>query len=434
MEGTQDTLPSSAIALADLTRTQLVSIYNLVDLEAWDYSDEVLCGAALTVWPSLAYRHFTTTVDRHYQRTSGGMIVPNYIDFVFVCKHQPDKCRLRRKRSKTKDGTSNIRKAIKKCDKERMVPDSLATVPPESIPYSQLMFRALLVIWCVVNHRPFHTVADPLFLDIVHMLRPEAVVPTPHTLSSDLAYIHNLATVRIREVFLRMETGVHLAIDGWSSPLTASFLGVVVFWRTGSTMWRSVLEFIHLTESHTGSYLAEKTLECLDRFSLRNHVVSVCLDNASNNNTLVQHLALSLPNFPGSEFRGRCMAHITNLAAKAFMAVFTRPPPKKRRIAQNARVLAQQSATSSSGSGSSIAANSTAESDLPPLDELDEALEIPGELIDEGMEQHDTVEVQKAVGVAIEEMANRFHLRLSDAELKEAREVFPKVRMFILKF
>ncbi|EUC59033.1 hypothetical protein RSOL_293340 [Rhizoctonia solani AG-3 Rhs1AP] len=112
------------------------------------------------------------------------------------------------------------------------------------------------------------------------------------------------------------------------------------------------------------------------------------------------------------------------------MAVFTRPPPKKRRIAQNARVLAQQSATSSSGSGSSIAANSTAESNLPPLDELDEALEIPGELIDEGMEQHDTVEVQKAVGIAIEEMANRFHLRLSDAELKEAQEVFPKAAGF----
>jgi hypothetical protein len=41
-----------------------------------------------------------------------------------------------------------------------------------------------------------------------------------------------------------MDTAVHLAIDGWSSPLTASFLGIVVFWRQDGRLWRSVLEFI----------------------------------------------------------------------------------------------------------------------------------------------------------------------------------------------
>ncbi|CUA77267.1 Putative AC transposase [Rhizoctonia solani] len=407
--------PSPDIPLADLTRTQLVQIYNLSDREAWSYSDEILCAAALSVWPSIAYRHFTTTLVRHYLKNVNGALEPHYLEFKFICRYQPDKCKVGRKRKSTGDGTSNLRKAIKKCDKDRMAPDSLSVLPPDYIPYSQLMFRVLLIIWCVVNYRPFQTVSDPAFLDIVHMLRPEAIVPTPHTLSSDLTYIYNLATLRIREVFLGMDTGVHLAIDGWSSPLTASFLGVVVFWRTGPTLWRSVLEFIHLTESHTGSYLAEKTLECLDRFGLRHHIVSVCLDNASNNNTLVQHLALSLPNFPGT---------------KAYMAVFTRPPPRKRRIAQNARVLARQSATNSSGPSDTSEIANRDEADLPPLDELDVALEIPGELIDEGMEQHDTIEVQNAVGLAVEEVANTFGLRLSDAEIKEAREVFPKAAGF----
>ncbi|CAE6518411.1 unnamed protein product, partial [Rhizoctonia solani] len=112
------------------------------------------------------------------------------------------------------------------------------------------------------------------------------------------------------------------------------------------------------------------------------------------------------------------------------MAVFTRPPPRKRRIAQNARVLARQSATNSSGPSDTSEIANRDEADLPPLDELDVALEIPGELIDEGMEQHDTIEVQNAVGLAVEEVANTFGLRLSDAEIKEAREVFPKAAGF----
>ncbi|KAF8749401.1 hypothetical protein RHS01_10069 [Rhizoctonia solani] len=63
---------------------------------------------------------------------------------------------------------------------------------------------------------------------------------------------------------------------------------------------------------------------------------------------------------------------------------------------------------------------------LPPLDTLDSALDVPGELADEGMEQHNALEVQTAVGAAIKGMAELFQLNLSDCKLKEAREVFPK--------
>ncbi|EUC59470.1 hypothetical protein RSOL_314470 [Rhizoctonia solani AG-3 Rhs1AP] len=253
------------------------------------------------------YGHFTTTVKREYRIDPlTGDLVRDHIKYVFICKRDPDNCKVHCKRRNTgRDGTQNLRKAIRRCDARHHVPDSLAAQTMALIPYSNVMFRVLLVVWCVVSYRPFHTVADQLFFNIVHMLWPDAVVPTPHTLSSDLLYIFGLATTRIRDTFL---TGAHLAIDGWSSPLTASFLGVVVFWRSGSTMWRSVLDFIHLTHSHTGAYLAEKTLECLDRFGLRHHIVSVCLHNASNNDVLVRHLGVSLPNFPGANFRGRCMA------------------------------------------------------------------------------------------------------------------------------
>ncbi|CAE6474836.1 unnamed protein product [Rhizoctonia solani] len=235
---------------------------------------------------------------------------------------------------------------------------------------------------------------------------------------------------------MQMDTGAHLAIDGWSSPLTSSFLGVIVFWRLGSTMWHAVLDFIHLTQSHTGVYLAEKTLQCLDRFGLRHHIVLVCLDNASNNNTLVRHLLLSLPNFPGAHFHGRCMAHITNLIAQAFMSVFNRPSSRKRKLATSlgARVLTQQLPPNINPTfANSADAPEPNNPEQPTLDVLDVALDIPGELVDEGKEQHNTVEVQKAVAAAIETVYNLYGLCLSDDKLRNAREVFPKAAGFANK-
>ncbi|KAF8600661.1 hypothetical protein BDV93DRAFT_402584, partial [Ceratobasidium sp. AG-I] len=69
-----------------------------------------------------------------------------------------------------------------------------------------------------------------------------------------------------------------------------------------------------LTESHTGAYMAEKTLECLARFQLTDKaseltstiIATVCLDNASNNDTFVRGLAVSLPSFRGPKSRVRC--------------------------------------------------------------------------------------------------------------------------------
>jgi hypothetical protein len=88
-----------------------------------------------------------------------------------------------------------------------------------------------------------------------------------------------------------------------------------------------------LTSAHTGEYLAEKTALCLQRYGLENKVSSrikiqfwsadlvcqilaACLDNASNNLTLVQHLQQRVPHFLGSRSYVRCLAHVINLMAK----------------------------------------------------------------------------------------------------------------------
>lgn len=47
--------------------------------------------------------------------------------------------------------------------------------------------------------------------------------------------------------------------------------------------------------------------------------MSICLDNAPNNGTLVNHLALLVPTFRGAESRVRCFPHIINVMANLFI-------------------------------------------------------------------------------------------------------------------
>ena len=37
---------------------------------------------------------------------------------------------------------------------------------------------------------------------------------------------------------------IHLVLDGWTAPLVASYLGLVVVWHDKGLIYRAVLEFI----------------------------------------------------------------------------------------------------------------------------------------------------------------------------------------------
>lgn len=109
---------------------------------------------------------------------------------------------------------------------------------------------------------------------------------------------------------------VHLALDGWTSPLVSSYLGIILIWYASGKIHRAVLEYLHLYERHTGKYMAEQVANCLKRFKLADKLHTICMDNASNCDTLALRLGWLIPSFLGTLSRTRCFAHIVNLIAK----------------------------------------------------------------------------------------------------------------------
>jgi hypothetical protein len=58
-------------------------------------------------------------------------------------------------------------------------------------------------------------------------------------------------------------------------------------------------------------------------------MLSPTCDNASANDTMIDHLAELIDTFPGAPNRTRCFAHTLNLVAKCIMRQFDGPKKKK---------------------------------------------------------------------------------------------------------
>ncbi|KAG8769320.1 hypothetical protein FRC12_005039 [Ceratobasidium sp. 428] len=414
----------------------LRDLYEMSDEQAWLYAPELLIAAIRLYWRSPVYDHFVIGLEKIPRiNSTTGANLPGTMVFTFTCRHDPTRCKtLRRKRRETSSGTHNLNLAMERCNKRRGVVLSSSAAP---VPYSQSRFRAHLAIWCAVNHRPFSAISDPLFVDFVQLLRPGTNVPDPKRVSLDLTYIYNRLSINVRETFLEIDTAMHLAIDGWSSPLTASFLGIIVFWRENGRMWSSILDFIHLTESHTGAYMAQKTLECVEQLGVKNQagIMSICLDNALNNDTFIRHIAPELPRLLGEDARGRCMAHIGNLMAQAFIDLYRRTSSRKRRrAAVDSTENTQPSTSSTLPSDPSVANLLGSSSDDPDepevvLDDLDGILELPSD-VDEGRELFDKGEVKKALVAAFAYMKAEYRVTVTSEEIREAQELFPKINGF----
>jgi hypothetical protein len=58
-------------------------------------------------------------------------------------------------------------------------------------------------------------------------------------------------------------------------------------------------------------------------------ILGVTADNASNNDKMIEHLAVLIETFPGATNQTRCFAHILNLVAKTVLRQFEAPKKGK---------------------------------------------------------------------------------------------------------
>jgi hypothetical protein len=86
---------------------------------------------------------------------------------------------------------------------------------------------------------------------------------------------------------------------------------------------QTLIAIRQLKGPHTGENQAEIIIEVIKDYKLGKHIGYFITDNASNNNTAIQfvleHFYPSMPEKRRLARRLRCLGHVINLAAKAFL-------------------------------------------------------------------------------------------------------------------
>ena len=105
-------------------------------------------------------------------------------------------------------------------------------------------------------------------------------------------------------------------------------------------MFKKVISFITIKESHTGINITNLVIEELMKLEIDQRIFSLSLDNTSNNNIAVDFIKTTLSlSCHGDLFHIRCICHILNLIVQS---AFTEIKP----MIENVRTVAYMHSTS----------------------------------------------------------------------------------------
>ncbi|GJY21114.1 zinc finger BED domain-containing protein RICESLEEPER 2-like protein [Tanacetum coccineum] len=146
------------------------------------------------------------------------------------------------------------------------------------------------------------------------------------TLKRDAMKLWVMAKQAIIDRFLQINTNVNLTTDVWTPPhgVPGSYICVTAHWIEPGTwqMMKRVIAFEDFPVPHTGSALAKTLINVFVKFKLENKIMSITLDNASNNTSAIGKLRLKYePPMEGRFYHSRCVAHIINLCVQDGLAV-----------------------------------------------------------------------------------------------------------------
>ena len=124
---------------------------------------------------------------------------------------------------------------------------------------------------------------------------------------------------------LPADASISLALDCWSSPFRQGFLAITGYFIDADWIPHEVLlGFEPVQGSHTGKILSNILVSVLNTYNIRNRILAVTTDNASNNDTLMRALNQELDKsvedvFAPEVARIPCLAHVIQLSVKALM-------------------------------------------------------------------------------------------------------------------
>ena len=187
-------------------------------------------------------------------------------------------------------------------------------------------FRGLLVKWIVQAQVPFSTIEDSGFRDILLALQPSLdryLIKSHHSISKWVKDDYQEARQHLKSLLNQSRSRIHISFDTWTSPNCKAILGICAHFLSPSLHLRhALIGFKEIVGIHDGENLAEYVIKLILELEINDKIGVFIGDNAGNIDTAVEAIVRRLRPSEVSNLgarRSRCLGHIINLAAKAFI-------------------------------------------------------------------------------------------------------------------
>lgn len=187
-------------------------------------------------------------------------------------------------------------------------------------------FKFLLIQWIVFSHIAFLQIENIYFKRLISLLSPQLAkyLPSRVTFRKWIVAEYEKRKQGLKKDLKKARSNIHISFDLWTSPNCYAMIAIVAhFIDSKGSRQTKLLAIRQLKNEHSGENIAACVLRVIKEYKIRKKVGFFVLDNASSNDVAVDIILHSL--YPSmsetarKRRRLRCLAHVTNLVAKAFL-------------------------------------------------------------------------------------------------------------------
>jgi hypothetical protein len=187
--------------------------------------------------------------------------------------------------------------------------------------------RDIIVDLIVSQNLPLSHVEAPAFKQLLKLFDPSlarVALYSRTSLASDIHIQFHELKQRLKHELKAATSAIHISFDLWTSPNQFAVLAVNSHYLDNTlTPQTRLLALKQQIGIHSGQNIALTLSGVVKDWGITKRVGVCVSDNAMSNDTCLQHFYTSLdPTFTSEDIRHRrirCLGHIINLAARAFM-------------------------------------------------------------------------------------------------------------------
>ena len=188
------------------------------------------------------------------------------------------------------------------------------------------IWKLVFIQWVVHCHIALSQIENPYFKKMVRLLNEglAALIPGRKTIRKWIIEEFEQRKKELRHELRAARSNIHISFDLWTSPNCYAIMAIIAHYIDSNGIRQAKLIALRsLDGEHTGENMAALLLKVFQEYKIGGRIGFFMLDNASTNDVCVDMVLRRLyPRMNEKQRRRRrlrCLGHVVNLAAQAFL-------------------------------------------------------------------------------------------------------------------